>query len=426
MGQMLDAWAAVLDRSFEQLAEASADARTFDRSVVAEVADVWDNNTFAFVAAASAGRASRREDLAREGLWWMADFGAKRHRWVLDQAAAGGHAIDLPAISDAGGIWRDYAGRVGHRPEPLAAEVASALVVDYDLATARVKYLLAERSRGRLEGTLLVEAERRFTVDADYPAAELDLRFEGLDALRFELDDARGVALDCDDGMVSVDIGDRGILRASGGTMWNRDRAWHHSRSGRAADAVTPAKIVRPTVPPRTGRVRGTAQGVAHLLRAAMLEIRMVRYPSWAHQIAVHRLAQTFRGAGTAVLEAGSAFRRDAAFQRLIDRWSAKAGAELAPWLESTLDGRWPEFLAAAPDSSPVVESELLLVEYSAERPPHPSGVVLQLASPGEPWQHCGVEVEEPDRFAVRLEAFSLPLGDALPSESLALSGFGG
>ena len=44
MGQMLDAWAAVLDRSFEQLAGASADARTFDRIVVAEVADVWDNH----------------------------------------------------------------------------------------------------------------------------------------------------------------------------------------------------------------------------------------------------------------------------------------------------------------------------------------------------------------------------------------------
>ena len=90
---------------------------------------------------------------------------------------------------------------------PLAVGVASALAVDYDLATARVKYLLAERSRGRLEGVLLVEAERRFTVDADYPAAELDLRFEGLDALRFELDDARGVAFDCDDGTASVVIG---------------------------------------------------------------------------------------------------------------------------------------------------------------------------------------------------------------------------
>ena len=426
MGRMLDAWATVLDRSFEQLGEASADARTFDRRLIAEVSDAWDNNMYPFVAAATA---RRRETSARASLWWMADFGVRRYQWLLEQAAAGGCPIDLPPVTDAGGIRRDYAGRVRHRPEALTTAMVAALAVDYDLATARPKHLLAEWSDGRLEGRLLVEVERRFAVDADYPAAELDLWFTDLDALRFDLDDAEGVAFE---GAASVVIGDRGILRASSGTVQVDDSAWHQSAAGRIADSVTPAEIVRPRDHPdhrlrgSRGRVRGAALGAAHLLHAVMIEIRMVRYPSWAHRIAVHQLAQTFAGAGTAVVEAGAALRRDAAFQRLIDRWKEKAGPGLASWFESALADGWPGVYEPGDNPLPTGESQLLLAGYSAASPPHPARVVLQFASPGDPWLRCGVEVEEPDRFGVRLEAFGAPLGAAMRADALALSGLGG
>ncbi|MCF6467613.1 hypothetical protein FAF44_04195 [Nonomuraea sp. MG754425] len=37
---------ALLDRSLVQMAEASADARTYDRRTIHTVSDIWDNNTF--------------------------------------------------------------------------------------------------------------------------------------------------------------------------------------------------------------------------------------------------------------------------------------------------------------------------------------------------------------------------------------------
>ncbi|MEV1203325.1 hypothetical protein AB0J07_25375, partial [Microbispora rosea] len=45
-GTALGALGSLLDRSLAQIAEASADARTYDRRTIYEVADVWDNNTF--------------------------------------------------------------------------------------------------------------------------------------------------------------------------------------------------------------------------------------------------------------------------------------------------------------------------------------------------------------------------------------------
>ncbi|MFE1783069.1 hypothetical protein ACFW9F_10880 [Streptomyces sp. NPDC059506] len=47
--------AALLDRSLVQIADASADARGFDRETVRAVADVWDNNTFPLFGALSTG-----------------------------------------------------------------------------------------------------------------------------------------------------------------------------------------------------------------------------------------------------------------------------------------------------------------------------------------------------------------------------------
>ena len=39
-------FAALLDRSVARIGESAADGRRFDRQAIAEIADVWDNNTF--------------------------------------------------------------------------------------------------------------------------------------------------------------------------------------------------------------------------------------------------------------------------------------------------------------------------------------------------------------------------------------------
>jgi hypothetical protein len=54
-GPMLTALACLLDRSFTQIAEASADARWFDRLTIAAVADVWADNTVGLIRAVAAG-----------------------------------------------------------------------------------------------------------------------------------------------------------------------------------------------------------------------------------------------------------------------------------------------------------------------------------------------------------------------------------
>ncbi|WP_200207911.1 hypothetical protein [Micromonospora coerulea] len=39
-------FAALLDRPVARIGELAADGRRFDRQAIAEIADVWDNNTF--------------------------------------------------------------------------------------------------------------------------------------------------------------------------------------------------------------------------------------------------------------------------------------------------------------------------------------------------------------------------------------------
>jgi hypothetical protein len=55
MPSALHLFAALLDRSIDQIAQVSADARQFDAALIRDVADVWDNNTHPFVASATAG-----------------------------------------------------------------------------------------------------------------------------------------------------------------------------------------------------------------------------------------------------------------------------------------------------------------------------------------------------------------------------------
>ncbi|WP_350278534.1 hypothetical protein [Kribbella sp. HUAS MG21] len=327
------AWGAVLDRSVEQIAAASQDARTFDRQLIAQVSDVWDNNTYSFVGSAI-DRGVRREQHAVAALGWLADFGGERRAWVLEQLRISGHDIELPAASYPEDVYRrDFAGRVLSPQEPLTADVAARIRNDYDLTTAAVRALTVERSGAGLRGSLQLQLERRLALDefdgAGIPPAELDLRFDGITDVSFDLDDCHGLTVDQE---VALTIGRNGLLRASRGTAWIHDPRWHLSSAGRAADARTSAEIWRPDPPPRTGRrLEGAARVAAAVLHWAMLEIRMVRYPQHAHRAPVYRIAQVLAGAGSAIVAAGARrWGREAAFRSLIEGWIAAGGDQLA------------------------------------------------------------------------------------------------
>jgi hypothetical protein len=421
MGSMLELWGAVLDRSLEQIAAASADAREFDRHLVIQVSNAWDNNTYPFFGAAVA-RGASREVLAADGFRWMANFGSDHREWVVEQAATSGRSVSLPPAHYATGVhYRDYRGLVRPTQVPLTSEVATAVVADYDPTTAKVRNLLVERSSGGLRGSLLLTVDRRFGIDQrDAPSAELDLRFEGINDLRFDLDDSDGIAIDGD---VALAIGRDGFLHASRATAWIHDSWWHLSLAGRAADARTPTETRVREARPVQGGIDGAALVAASVLRLAMLEIRMVRYASMVDQIPAHRIARAFAGAGSAVVATGALRRgRDAAFRRLIEQWIAAGGDHLAPLFRRALryvaeDEVRPSSVRRlarelCPSSAGEVtrhaaessESEVVLVAFTAERGSHPSSVVVQAAVPeGAEWTLRGSEVEEPQRFGVVL-----------------------
>jgi hypothetical protein len=122
---------ALLDRSIVQIANAAADARSFDRETIGAVTDVWDNNTFPLFRAATAGTAGERERRALAALRWMAHGGAQRRAWMVEQAAEAGHAIEelLPPLKTAA-VGRDYRGMVRTPAMPMTFNVAADMAVD--------------------------------------------------------------------------------------------------------------------------------------------------------------------------------------------------------------------------------------------------------------------------------------------------------
>ncbi|MFI5729535.1 hypothetical protein ACIA49_05385 [Kribbella sp. NPDC051587] len=405
---MLEAWAGVLDRSWAEIAALSADARDFDRLGVNRIADVWDNNTSAFVGAACARGAGRREELARQGVRWMADFGTTRYAWVLEQAAAAGHPIELPPPREsADGPSRDRQGVVTPGTMELTAEAVDELASDYALESAEVRTLCVQRSEGMLVGDITLAVERRYRSGEQRPA-ELRYWFEGVEALRFEQVDRRGARFDWQAGTAVVSLGDRGFLRAASGTASILDRGWSLSKAGRAADAVLPAWQKREVREPERGPLDGSAREAAELMRWAMIMVRSSWALSLIHTIPVHEYAQAFTGAGTDILAAGRSFRREAAFRRLINRWKSRGGDLLRPHFESSLRTE-PELPQA--DDPPGPESQLLLAGYSTPTLlDHTNAATFVFASPGTPWVRRRIQVEEPEQFAVQGEAFEASL----------------
>ncbi|MDH6129627.1 hypothetical protein [Kitasatospora sp. GP82] len=231
---------ALLDRSLLQIADASSDARRFDRETISVVADVWDNNTFPLFRAATASTRRGRERRALAALEWMAGLGEERRAWMLEQASAAGHPLDellAPAKPYLPG--RDYLGRVMAPAMAVTPQIAENLAADYDLPSAQVRCLQVERAGSRLVGYLELAVARSYPVDdgTSPEPATLGIRLRNITEVRFDSHDARGAALRTEADGVSIGIGARGTLRAATADLRPDDHCWHLSAAGHRADA---------------------------------------------------------------------------------------------------------------------------------------------------------------------------------------------
>ncbi|MGW5260912.1 hypothetical protein ACWEQG_08060 [Microbispora sp. NPDC004025] len=454
----------LLDRSLVQIAEASADARTYDRQTIHQVADVWDNNTLPLFHAATALTSVGRERRARAALAWMAGFGPERRAWMVEQAEAAGHPLERflpPPVAEPPHI-RDSLGRVMPGVRSLTAEAALELGTDYDLAAAEVRALLLERAGTRLTGSLVLAAPRRY--DTGPQAGEpptLSLWLKDVTGVRFDSDDRMGVALHSGaEGMV-IGVGASGKLSATSGTAYPDDQSWHLSTAGRAADQRTPPREERKHRAPERRRPypQGAALVAAGILHSVMLEIRMVRVAHLADRIPVRSLASALAGAGTDILAAGAlrGSRREKAFHHLVETWIGNGGSALAPWFGDELrriirEERLPDTTAAriegitTPEAQPPPlvtasdlglppEGELRLATYTAahtrhQAPQDPVAVIvlahIEQDAPKRPWRLRALKVDGVSRFRLRADAFDGPhelrkVRETLGVESLKL-----
>ena len=459
-GPLLAAFAALLDRSLAQLAEASADGRRFDRETLAAVSDVWDNNTFPFVRAASARGRRRGERRARAGLVWMSGLGESRRAWMVAQAALAGHALGEvlpPALPSR--PYRDYLGRIRPVPEELTPQSAEDLSRAYDLSAAEVLDVRVERTGGVLVGALELSAPRLYLsgVAAGRDAATLRLRLREVSEVRFDSADALAVAISADTGSVTVDIGVGvgvgGRIRAKTACVDVQDVDWHLSPAGLRADAAAPRDPdgrSRRSSGVGASPPRGSSGAVALLLHRGMLDVRVVRYGRHSADAAIAEVPRVFDGAADAILAAGAhrrPGRRRAAFQELAETWIRRAGPDLLPSFASALAGSGSAHLLdvirgaqkrlkepsnegdgavqSAPARAGAAESGsegstpagLQLFRYEAQRHLHDHArqssayVVLAVprgagAEPDAPWRLRVIEFDAPDRCRVRTEAF--------------------
>ncbi|MFF5787837.1 hypothetical protein ACFY8P_23060 [Streptomyces sp. NPDC012693] len=434
--------AALLDRSLDQMTDAAADVRQFDREAIRTASDVWDNDLFPLFWAASTSNAGERERRATAVLKWMAGLGERRRVWMTEQAAIAGYDIEAllpPAKPHLPG--RDYLGHVMAPQYRLTRQNVDELVPDYDLATASVRHLQVERAGTRLTAFLQLVVDRKFAVDEPPPPALLDMWLDGLTDIAFGLSDTRGAALDSGVQEIGISLGPGGRLRAAGGEFRLDDRSWHLSTAGRRADAVTPPRTSRSGRPrrPPGGDLGPDAHAAAALLHHAMLELRSVRYAARADRVPVLKLCRTFSGAGEAILAAGAqrgARRREAAFQDVIRTWADQEDSAITRWLATVLRERagrpdiieTPESPERTPPSLPHgssvsgTPSQATLVmaawtaahtDYQTERP---AAAQLQFALPPHtdnsssgPWRLRTVGCTEPNSFRLHADAFRGP-----------------
>lgn len=434
--------AALLDRSLDQMAEAAADVRLFDREAIRAASDVWDNNLFPLFWAASTANACRRERRATTVLKWMAGLGERRRGWMTEQAAIAGYDIESflpPAEPHRPG--RDYRGHVMAPQYRLTHRNVDELAPDYDLATASVRHLLVERAGTRLTAFLQLVADRKFAVDEPAPPALLDVWLDGVTDIAFDLSGTRGVILDAGVREIGISLGPGGRLRATGGEYRLDDRSWHLSTAGRRADAVTPPRTGRSGRPrrPPGGDLGPDAYAAAVLLHHSMLELRSVRYAARADRVPVTKLCRAFSGAGEAILAAGTqrgTRRREAAFLDVIRTWADQGGPGITRWFSVVLreqagrpdiietprapERTPPSLSGGSPSSGTPSQAALVMAawtaahtDYQAERP---AAAQLQLALPPRidenssgPWRLRTVGCTEPNSFHLHADAFRGP-----------------
>ncbi|WP_329033376.1 hypothetical protein OIE71_12875 [Streptomyces sp. NBC_01725] len=436
--------AALLDRSVEQIAEAAADVRRFDRETIRAAADVWDNNLFPLFWAVSTSDADERERRAMTALEWMAGLGERRRSWMTEQAAIAGYDIGSllpPAEPYIPG--RDYLGHVMPPQSRLTRQSVDDLAPDYDLVTASVRHLQVERAGTRLTTFLQLVVDRMFAVGEDAPAppALLNVWLDGVTDAVFDLSYKRGVVLDAGSPETAISLGTGGRLRATAGEYRLDDRSWHLSDAGRRADAATPPRTGRPSRlrQPPAEDLGTDARAAAVLLRHAMWELRSVRYADQADHVPVLDLCRAFSRAGEAILDAGSrrgSRHREAAFRKVIRTWADQGGPTLTRWFAGILKARagrsdllevpqtgqrTPHSLTDSPPAPGVPPQAALIMaswtaghtDYRTERP---ATAQLQLALPprsGEdssaPWRLRTISCTEPDAFHLDTVAFHGP-----------------
>jgi hypothetical protein len=362
MGDAMRLWAARLDDLWAEIAEISADARTFDRLRLNRIADSWDNSIYPFVGAARDRRPWVREAIARDGLAYL--------------------------------DWRTRESEYQRLTPAVAAELAG----EFDLVGAEVSELTIERSQGRLECRTSIVVER---TEVSYALPDIYVYCVGVEALRFDADDRFGVGFSWQDGVPVISVGAEGSVRASDVTLWIHHKAWAWSPPSAPPESTRPPRW-------RLGRsaLPGSALAAATLLHDALIQTRSVWALSMTHLVPVRAFGRVFAGAGADILAAGSAVRRDAAFRRLIERWRTAGGAELASWFDEPLG-----YLPPEPVDGPAATSELVLAGFQVA--PEPSTATLLYATPGTPWTLRRVAVESPSHFAVDGAAFEYPRAEA-------------
>ncbi|WP_149262632.1 hypothetical protein [Actinomadura sp. K4S16] len=446
------AFGALLDRSVMQIEAAAADGRTFDRETVRSVSDAWDNNTFPLFCTALARTRWGRERRARTALAWTAALGVNRRAWMTEQLRTAGHRPEtvLPTSVEDAVPARDYRGVVMPRLVPVTEEIAGGLAADYDLTGADVRTLQMERvGVDGLIGFLKVAAGRRYPTDTatDEPAG-IELRLDDVTEVRFDSGDRTSAAISVGPGGVTIGIGTDGVVTAKNATVYCDDRYWHLSAAGLAVDRTTPPRDERPAGPEgvqRPERLEDAVLVAATVLRAAMGEIRSVRYTHMVGKVPIVMFCQAFAGAGSDILAAGghwSAGHREAAFRRLVEEWADRADpvlrARFRHWLSRVGDHpqickstrSWlatltPETISPSPSKEPAShrlssQAELRLASYTAAHTRHgqqrEASSVLNLAlpphaeaTPDEPWKLRTLKIANTTRFRLHTTAFAGP-----------------
>jgi len=397
VGSWLEIFGFLLDASIEQISAVSADARNYDGQRIRSLSDIWDNNSFPLVAAATSGRPLRIWR-ARTGLRWMAELGSTRRAWMIDVEPS--LARILPAAKDLS-VYRDHQGYVQPGTVTLDAAQIAGLEEDYDFSSAQVRSVSMEAtSAAGLMARLSVEVQRRYRAGDDADGARdalLRFTFPDVSDFRFDAGDRHGLSVVCGDGGVCVVIGQDGFIGTGSGEVRPDDWTWHRSRAGMAADAVTAPRALRRRRERRvsTKALAGQPYLAARLLHRAMLIIRTVRYPHLAPCVPVHRLALALAGAGSDIVAAGA--RRG--FGDLMRKWIAGGiGADLGkevPLTDGPVQLRYASYTATHQDWGHPRKAAACLNAAV----PHPDSA--------EPWRLAGMEMTDPAAFGIGWSAFN-------------------